>query len=87
MKVFELINENNDLEEVTDVSSFLVPDQSPGDITHNIFKLMDMLDAAKRGLGLANKLRNPEDKKKNLRMVMINLNKIRHALAKVEKMF
>ena len=41
-----------------------------------------MLDAAKRGLGFANKLRNPEDKKKHVRAVFINLNKIRAALSR-----
>lgn len=41
-----------------------------------------MLDAAKRGLGFANKLRNPADKKKHVRAVFINLNKIRAALSR-----
>lgn len=41
-----------------------------------------MLDAAKRGLGFANKLRNPEEKKKHVRAVFINLNKIRAALSR-----
>lgn len=41
-----------------------------------------MLDAARRGLGLANQLRDPIAKKKHIRAVFINLNKIRAALAR-----
>ena len=43
--------------------------------------VMAMLDAAKRGLGIANKLSNPADKKKHVRAVFVNLNKIRGALS------
>lgn len=84
MKRREVIVESA-LDEVTDVSRFYSDDQGPGDVTDNIFKLMDMLDAAKRGLGIANRLKNREDKRANVRMVLINLNKIRGALAHVEK--
>lgn len=41
-----------------------------------------MLDAAKRGLGFANKLTDPEQRKKHVRAVFINLNKIRAALSR-----
>ena len=41
-----------------------------------------MLDAAKRGLGLANRLNDPILRKKHVRAVFINLNKIRAALSK-----
>lgn len=41
-----------------------------------------MLDAAKRGLGFANKLSDPIQRKRHVRAVFINLNKIRAALAK-----
>ena len=50
--------------------------------TATIDEVAAMLDAAKRGLGLANRLRNPEDKKKHVRAVFINLNKIRAALSR-----
>ena len=41
-----------------------------------------MLDAAKRGLGFANKLSDPAQRKKHVRAVFINLNKIRAALSR-----
>lgn len=41
-----------------------------------------MLEAAKRGLGLANRIKNPQERKKHVRAVFVNLNKIRGALAK-----
>jgi len=41
-----------------------------------------MLDAAKRGLGLANRLSDPIMRKKHVRAVFINLNKIRAALSR-----
>ena len=41
-----------------------------------------MLDAAKRGLGFANKISDPIQRKRHVRAVFINLNKIRAALAK-----
>lgn len=41
-----------------------------------------MLDAAKRGLGFANQLSDPEQRKKHVRAVFINLNKIRAALSR-----
>ena len=44
-----------------------------------------MLDAANRGLGLANKLSDPVQRKKHVRAVPINLSKIRTALAKFLK--
>jgi hypothetical protein len=41
------------------------------------------LAAAKRGLGFANKLKNPVQKKKHMALVLTNLNKIRASLGKV----
>lgn len=41
------------------------------------------LAAAKRGLGFANKLKNPMQKKKHMALVLTNLNKIRSSLGKV----
>jgi cytochrome c1 len=52
-------------------------------IDASIDQIAAMFDAARRGLGLVNQLRNPADKKKHLRAVFINLNKIRAALARL----
>lgn len=41
-----------------------------------------MLDAAKRGLGIANKLKDKEEQRKHRSQILGNLNKIRRALAK-----
>lgn len=41
-----------------------------------------MMDGARRGLGIANKLTDPVMKKKHLRAIFINMNKIRAALAR-----
>lgn len=41
-----------------------------------------MMDGARRGLGLANKLTDPEMKRKHVRAIFINMNKIRAALAR-----
>lgn len=41
-----------------------------------------MMDGARRGLGLANKLTDPVMKKKHLRAIFINMNKIRAAIAR-----
>jgi hypothetical protein len=45
--------------------------------------LEQRLAAAKRGLGFANKLKNPAQKKKHMALVLTNLNKIRGHLGKV----
>jgi len=42
-------------------------------------------EAAKKGLGIANKLRNPEDKKKHLSRVMSNINVLRNMVNRLEK--
>lgn len=44
--------------------------------------LVSMLDAAKRGLALANTLRDPMSKRKHQSQVLRNLNRIRFALEK-----
>lgn len=43
------------------------------------------LQAARHGLGLANKLRNPEDRKKNKSRIMSNLNIIRLIVQQIEQ--
>jgi hypothetical protein len=54
-------------------------------IDASLDQLMAMLDAARRGLGLINRLKNPIDKKKHLTAVFGNLNKIRASLARTIK--
>lgn len=45
--------------------------------------LEQRLAAAKRGLGFANRLKNPAQKKKHMALVLTNLNKIRGSLTRV----
>jgi hypothetical protein len=42
-----------------------------------------MMDASRRGLGLVNKLKNNEQKKKHASAVLSNMNKIRGALQRL----
>lgn len=48
----------------------------------SIEDIMMMMDAARRGLGLANKLKDIDQKARHVRAIFINLNKIRAALRK-----
>lgn len=66
-----LLENIQELEEAVDTSSM------------NLSQLEKGFDAAKRGLGLANKLKNPADKKKHLSRIMGNLNKLRAALKRI----
>lgn len=52
------------------------------DDTMDLDQIAAMMDGAKRGLGLANKLTDPVMKKKHLRAIFINMNKIRAAIAR-----
>lgn len=52
--------------------------QIPSDAS--LEQIQTMLAGAYKGLGLVNKLRNPIEKKRHLRAVFININKIRIAL-------
>jgi hypothetical protein len=59
----------------------------PVDPTLAIEEQLEILEsrmaAAKRGLGFANKLKNPAQKKKHMALVLSNLNKIRGNLTRV----
>lgn len=46
-------------------------------------QINSMFDAAKRALGIANKLKDPADRKKHLARVMSGLNKIRTAIRRL----
>lgn len=61
-----------------DLSSF-------GDIGAKLELARKQYVAANRGIGLANKLKNPEDKKKHQSRVMSNLNNLRKLLSSIEK--
>lgn len=52
------------------------------DDTMGLDQIAAMMDGARRGLGLTNKLTDPEMKKKHLRAIFINMNKIRGAIAR-----
>lgn len=70
MKMFELIEEA-----VTDV-----PDGA--DAIEVLGIASARLDAAKKGLGIANTMKNPADKAKHRSRVMSNLNQIRALVAR-----
>lgn len=50
--------------------------------TTDLETIAGMLDAARRGLGLANRLRDATQRKRHVRAVFINMNKIRAAMAR-----
>lgn len=52
------------------------------DDTMSLDQIAAMMDGARRGLGLANRLTDPVMKKKHLRAIFINMNKIRGAIAR-----
>jgi hypothetical protein len=59
-------------------------------VTSELLSLMDatmkQFAAAKRGLGIANRLKTPEDKKKHRSRIMGTMNRIRAAITKIQKM-
>jgi len=55
------------------------------DMTDVLDRISKQFDAAKKGLGLANKLPKGESRKKHASRIMGNLNTIRAALRRVEK--
>ena len=54
--------------------------------TDNMFdETARMLDAAKRGLGIANRLKTPEDRKKHRSRIMTTMNHLRSQLRNIEQ--
>lgn len=53
------------------------------DDTVGLEEIASMMDGARRGLGIANRLTDPEMRKKHVRAIFINMNKIRGALARI----
>lgn len=81
MKIHNVIDQ---LDEVVDLSRFDDFSNQPLDQQkQDIEDLMDMFDAARRGLAIVNRLKSPIDKKKHLTQVFINLNKIRAKLYRI----
>jgi len=58
----------------------------PSDVQKAIDRVIDQMSAAKRALGLTNKLKTPEDRRRQRSRVMSNMNKIRANLRRIEKM-
>lgn len=75
----EQVSEEDLAENVRDLSPLQLDQEIP------LEDLEFRLDAAKRGIGLANRLRNPEEKKAHLSRVFSNLNKIQGALKRAIK--
>lgn len=69
-------------DEVTYATSQMLNEATVIDDTMGLDQIAAMMDGARRGLGLANKLTDPEMKKKHLRAIFINMNKIRAAIAR-----
>ncbi len=94
MSIFKQINElsNIDLfeqqlqENIRELEEDVTDTNLPiGERTRDnrIAELSTRLDAAKRGLGLANKLKNAAEKKQHLSRIMGNLNRLRGALQRI----
>ena len=69
-------------EEMTTATSQMLNEATVLDDSMGLDQIAAMMDGARRGLGLANKLTDPEMKKKHLRAIFINMNKIRAAIAR-----
>ena len=74
-----------DLERVKQLSGYeeqlIEAVEIPDDVT--LEDIEKMFDAARRGLGIVNKIKDPVNKKKHASAVLSNLNKIRAAMQRV----
>ena len=59
---------------------------SPEDIAAAMDRVITQMEAAKRALGLTNKLSAGKDRKQHRARIMSNMNKIRANLGRIEKM-
>lgn len=66
----------------TSASNQMLNEATVIDDTMGLDQIAAMMDGARRGLGIANRITDPEMKKKHLRAIFINMNKIRAALAR-----
>lgn len=70
------------VDETADTMQQMLNEATVIDDTMGLDQIAAMMDGARRGLGLANKLTDPVMKKKHLRAIFINMNKIRAAIAR-----
>ncbi len=71
------------LSELMQINEVVEPVDASLAVEDQLEILEQRIAAAKRGLGFANKLKNPMQKKKHMALVLTNLNKIRGNLSKV----
>lgn len=69
--------------EMTTSTTLMLNEATVIDETMGLEEIASMMDGARRGLGIANRLTDPEMKKKHVRAIFINMNKIRAALARI----
>lgn len=55
------------------------------ELTELFIKVSRHMEAARRGLGIANRLRDPEDQRKHKSILMSNMNKIRKLLRDLDR--
>lgn len=79
--------DRNRLLELAGVDSSNKIDEGLGsdEVYNTLFKLAEQADAARRGLGIANKLRDPADRRKHRSRIMTNLNRMRALIRKAEQ--
>ena len=75
---------NELLAEYYHIRGNMVLAESTAEVQASIKAVEAMIAAAKRGLGISNKLKG-DDKKKHNQRVMINMNKLRSKLASLKK--
>ena len=94
--LISMIEESNNAEDVRDMQALLAEYTEIYKSlkillveSENVNALFDetsrMLAAAKRGLGITNKLKDPEGRKKNRSRIMGTLNKLRGKLSQIAK--
>ena len=82
----DMVDRANSLSEIKDsmLKEGLIDDHN-GPLEKQFDEVFQRLQAAKRGLGLANKLETPQERKFHKARVMGNMNKIRHMLYNIQK--
>lgn len=71
------------LSELIQINEVVEPVDQSLDLEEQMELCEQRMAAAKRGLGFANKLKNPAQKRKHMALVLGNLNKIRGNLTRV----
>ena len=91
-----MIEESNYAEDVRELEALLLEIETnlesyrsllteSADVNALFDETSSMLAAAKRGLGISNKLKDPDSRKKNRSRIMGTLNKLRAQLGKIAK--